>query len=201
MLGPDRVRVRWWDFYSNPVETAALPEGERTTAFLAALQRHPERLTGRAATALAPLLPGRPAEAFRAERCARAVLHSRHVHIDPDGHIFPGTCAGIILGRAEATDSAAGTTVAEVWRRLAANWRQHPVVAPLAAGGPFQLLQAVLSLGYVVRPAGYADKCHLCADIRQWLVERDVWPQWLGPPACYGVATRATPATCGRAPA
>lgn len=203
VLGRDRVRVRWWDFYTRPIDTAALSAEERTAVFLAALARHPERLTGRAAATLAPRLPCRPARAYAHESCQREVLHSRHVHIDPDGHIFPGTCAGIILGRAAVTPADGGdwcasgrnrSNVEEVWHALAATWREHPVVAPLATGGPCELLRRVVSLGYRERPEGYAGKCHLCADIRRWLVERGLWREGVGPPACYGLPTPLTAA-------
>lgn len=203
VLGRERVRVRWWDFYADPTDTAALPAEERTAVFLDALARHPERLTGRAAATLAPRLPCGPAGAYAHENCEREVLHSRHVHIDPDGNIFPGTCAGIILGRAteapaDGSDRCPSgcnrSNVAGVWHTLAATWRQHPVVAPLATGGPGELLRRVVPLGYRERPDGYAGKCHLCADIRRWLVERGFWREWVGPPACYGLPTPITAA-------
>ncbi len=199
VLGRDRVRVRWWDFYVDPIDTAALSTEERTAVFLAALARHPERLTGRAAATLAPRLPCRPAEAYTHENCRREVLHSRHVHIDPDGHIFPGTCAGIILGRAadgggRCSSECHGSNVEDVWRTLAVTWRQHPAVAPLATGGPCELLRRVVSLGYRQRPEGYAGKCHLCADIRRWLAKRGLWRECVGPPACYGLRTPLTAA-------
>ncbi len=179
VFGPGRVIVRWWDFLQNPVETRRLDSAERERAFRAALARHKDRLAGRAAEQLAPLLPSQPAEAFAGLHCAREVLQSRHVHIDPYGNIFPGTCAGIILGW------AGQRAVADIWHELGAHWREHPVLAAVVAGGSYELLQRAKALGYEEWPGGYASKCHLCAHVRQFLFERGVWPEFIGPPECY----------------
>ncbi|MCK4340675.1 MAG: hypothetical protein KAY37_02985, partial [Phycisphaerae bacterium] len=100
VFGPGRVIVRWWDFFQNPVNTRQLSPAAKKQAFKAALEHHSDRLTGRASEKLAPLLPGYPAERFQGHNCLAEVLQSKHVHIDPFGNIFPGTCGGIILGRA-----------------------------------------------------------------------------------------------------
>ncbi len=188
VLGRGRVIVRWWDFFQDPVDTRCLTPEQKQAAFAAALAQHPDRLTGRAAEQLAPLLPCQPPEAFASEDCTAAVLSSRHVHVDAYGHIFPGVCSGIILGRAGGAGVPAGQpcSVGEVWQNLAANWPQHPVLAALVGGGSYALFQHARTLGYCELPAGYADKCHLCAHVRRWLVERGEWPEWLGPRECYG---------------
>jgi hypothetical protein len=184
VLGRARVLVRWWGFYRQPVDTRRLSAAEKEAAFQAALRRHRDRLTGRAAELLADLLPRYPPEAFEGQTCAAELLQSRHVHIDPYGNIFPGTCAGIVLGRAGAAADA-GATVEDVWHDLAANWPRNPVLAAAVAGGSYALLQQVRPLGYRELPGGYAGKCHLCAHIRQFLVDRAIWPQHLGPAECY----------------
>ena len=185
ILGPDRVQVRWWDFFQQPLDTKRMTPAAREDAFRAALLRHKDRLNGRAAQTLAELLPCQPAAAFEGQNCGREVLQSRHVHIDPDGHIFPGTCAGIILGR------AGERSVADIWQVLAAHWPAHPVVARLVAGGSFELLQQAKTLGCRERPGGYASKCHLCWAVRRFLVERGLWRNFVGPPECYGLAPRS----------
>jgi len=196
VLRPARVQLRWREFYEQPIETRALSVTQREQGFRAALTRHKDRLTGRAARRLAPLLPCQPAEAFRGLTCTRELLQSRHVHIDPCGFIFPGTCLGIILGRAGAAET--GPTVEALWHDLAVNWRRNPVVDALVAGGSYELLQRVRALGYVERPAGYASKCHLCAEVRQCLVERGLWSEFVGPPECY-LGPEAEPRPSGRA--
>ena len=141
VLGRGRVSVRRWDFFQNPVDVPALTPAEKRRVFLAALKRHPERLTGRAAMQLAPLLPGQPAATFAGQCCASEILHSRHVHIDPYGNIFPGTCAGIILGR------AGPKSVEEVWRRMAASWPQHAVAARAGCGRKLRVAAARAAAG------------------------------------------------------
>lgn len=182
VFGREGVRVRWWDFYERPIDTRALSAAEKEAAFRAAMARHRERLCGRAAFTLAPLLPGQPAAAFRGQSCGREILQSRHVHIDPYGHVFPGTCAGIILGRADG--SGAGS-VEQVWRTLAEAWRDHGAVAVLVAGGSYELYERARAEGYVERAGGYADKCHLCTEVRTFLRGRGGWSRCFGPGECY----------------
>ncbi len=179
VLGGRRYIVRWWDFYNHPREVRGASVAQRDAAFAEALAHQRERLTGRAALRLARLLPRSPAESFAGENCRAAVLQSRHVHIDAYGNIFPGTCGGIILG------CAAQRAVDDVWHELAANWREHPVVAAVVAGGSYELVRQAQAFGYSPRADGYADKCHLCTDVRQFLVERGIWPEYIGPRECY----------------
>ena len=179
VLGPGRVRVRWWDFFNDPRVIRGLSPAEREQAFVDALDRHKDRLTGRAADRLAHLLPRHPAEHFQGDDCVKPVLHSRHVHIDPYGNVFPGVCNGIILGNTRRQPAA------ELWQQLAANWREHPVVSAVVAGGSYELMQRAKEFGYEELSAGYANKCHLCHHVRQFLHRRGVWPEQVGPAECY----------------
>ncbi len=184
VLGRGRVMVRWWDFFRQAPGGEALSDTtDRTAAFYRSLAAHRERLTGRAAAQLAPGLPTSPAAAFCGQNCRTEILHSRHIHIDPYGNVFPGTCAGIILGRV-ADDS----DVERLWRRLGDQWKRHPVLEAVVSGGSYGLLQRVVPLGYRQLPAGYANKCHLCWHIRQFLVREGQWTDLVGPPECYDLA-------------
>jgi hypothetical protein len=195
VLGRGRVRVRWRESLERPLDLRRATRDELQRAYRAALARHADRLTGRAADQLAGLLPRVPAEHFRGHRCVEPVLGSRHVHIDADGHIFPGVCSGIILG------TAAGRTVEEIWHDLAVRWREHAVVEALVAGGSYELLRRAGPLGYRPLPGGYADQCHLCTHVRQFLVDRGIWPELLGPRRCYaGDADRAEAGAAGCVP-
>jgi MoaA/NifB/PqqE/SkfB family radical SAM enzyme len=179
VLGGARVRVRWWDFLREPVEVRGMSATGTQAAYRTALARHKDRLTGRAAERLAGLLPRHPAGCFEGQTCVEEVLCSRHVHIDPYGNVFPGVCNGIILG------NALGDGVERVWQRLADGWRKHPVVAAVAVGGSYELMQQATAFGYRELSGGYASKCHLCTHVRQFLVDHGHWPQFVGPPECY----------------
>lgn len=180
VLGTGRLIVRWWDFVQQPIAVPPDAAG-RWAALKAAFERHTDRLTGRAAEQVAPLLPGQPADAFAEEHCRVALLESKHVHIDPYGNIFPGICAGIILGRAQTA-----ADVNHVWHTLAATWATHPVIARLVAGGSYALYEEACKHGYQPLESGYASKCHLCAHVRRFLHETGVWPECIGPAECYG---------------
>lgn len=179
VLGPGRVRVRWWDFFNQPLDLTSASADQKRRAFDAALRRHQDRVTGRAALRVAHLMPRQPAARFCGEDCAKSVLGSRHVHIDGYGNIFPGVCSGIILG------NAASAPIDEVWHDVACHWQDNPVVGVLVSGGSYELMQRVKALGFEESPEGYASKCHLCASVRQFLFERRVWPAFVGPAECY----------------
>lgn len=187
VLGPPRVRVRWWDQLTD-ADLPANPERkdvsvgrghERVRTAAAAIDRHKDRLTGRASEHLAPLLPRRPAEAFAGQHCVKEILQSRHVHIDAYGHVFPGVCAGIILG------NAIDKPVEAVWREVRDGWPPRPVLSALVHGGSHALYELARTLGYEPRADGYADKCHLCTHVRQFLVEHGHFPDELGPRDVY----------------
>jgi len=107
------------------------------------------------------------------------VLRSRHVHIDPYGNVFPGVCNGIILGNALAQPPA------QLWESLAANWQEHPVVSAVVSGSSYELMRRAKEFSYRELEDGYANKCHLCHHVRQFLHYRGVWKDFIGPAECY----------------
>ena len=177
VLGPEGVRARRWKWLQRPQDVPALPEGGRRTLFARFLRRYPERMTGRAADGLAPLAERTPIDALPDDGCRAAVLESGHVHVDPDGWVYPGTCAGIVFGRATADvplDDLLGA-----WR-LAVS----PLIAHLVAGGPKRLLALAAEHGFRLDAEGYAGTCHLCWSVRRHLVATggggdDLQPEWL----------------------
>ncbi len=183
VLGQGRVIVRWWDFFQEPVDTQALSAAEREQVFAAALQQHPDRLNGRAADELSRYAALQPAEAFADERCVEEVLQSRHIHIDPIGNVFPGMCAGIILGN--VGPDAGPDEVERLWLRLGERWREHRVVDAVTGGGSYALMRRAVAVGYRPRVAGYASKCHLCMDVRRFLCARGGWEDEVGPRTFY----------------
>ncbi|HUS44644.1 MAG TPA: radical SAM protein [Phycisphaerae bacterium] len=177
VLGPDGVRARRWKWLQRPQDVAALPEGERQAFFARFLRHYPERMAGRAARCLAPLAERTPIDALPDDGCRAAVLESGRIHVDPDGWVYPGTCAGIALGRATADvplDDLLGA-----WRLDVS-----PLIARLVAGGPKRLLPDAANGGFRPDPAGYAGTCHLCWSVRRHLVEAggggdDLQPEWV----------------------
>ncbi len=188
VLGPQRVRVRWWDWVAEGFDTGPLDPTRRRQVFAAWARKGRDRLTGRAAEELASFFALKPARAFADNPCADRLLRSRHVHVDGSGRVCGGTCAGIVLAR--LTDAA---SVVAAWRRLAEAFgrpgsrpeQDLEVAAILSARGPTGLLDRATVLGYDARPGGYADKCHLCWDVRRWLFEKGHFAGQLGPAGVY----------------
>jgi hypothetical protein len=177
-LGADGVRARRWKWLQDPRDVAAMTEAARLGLFRTFLARYPERMTGRAAETLAPLLARQPLEEIPRDGCRKAVLESRHVHIDPAGWVYPGTCAGIVLGRA---------TAERPLDRLLDGWRpaDRPLVAALVDGGPRALADLAARQGFRPDSGGYAGKCHLCWAARKALVLAGAGGETLVPESLY----------------
>lgn len=196
ILGPDAVRVRWWDHIEDTCN------GECTTCTSTSTGTAPQwnprdRLTGRAATHIAPTQPLYPLAHFEDQNCRRGLLRSRHIHIDPHGWIMPGTCSGILVGHVgtaeDCPDQLATRTVHDTdaddaddtvygqWQRLRDSWRNRPVFSALATGGPVALASLATGHGFVGHNGRYASKCHACTVIRQFLCERGLYSDELGP--------------------
>jgi len=180
VLGGDRVRVRWADWLEDGFDTDDISDTERESLFATYAAEGRDRFSGRAGDLLAPHVPGRPPEAFAEETCREALLRSRHVHVDPAGWIVPGTCAGIALGR------TGPASIGDLWRRLDRDHAARPIVGVLAERGPVGLLERAKAAGFAPR-ATYARKCHLCWEIRRFLVEQDRGGDELAPGWMYAV--------------
>lgn len=183
ILGPEGIRVRWWDFYNfaveNHLDVAVMGDDELREVQSDALVDGRERLNGRAAFLAGRLLSGQPPEAFADQTCRRGILNSKHVHIDPYGNIFPGTCCGIILGNAVSEE------IGDVYDWLSARGPSGPVIATLVEKGPVGLLGLAARHGFVPFPRGYISKCQLCYHLRHTLVRAGQCRKWLGPSECY----------------
>ena len=175
VLGQTGVRARRWQFLKSPIDLRSAGADERRAAYRDALAHHAERMTGRAAAELADLVEHHPAENFRGEDCAQGLADGAHLHIDPAGYVFPGTCAGLILGRAgprTALDDVLAAPRGPLWRTL-------------TEGGPWALRAEAMELGYRDQPGGYADKCHLCTRVRTFLFGQNRHPAEIGPADLY----------------
>ncbi|MFX0143543.1 MAG: radical SAM protein [Candidatus Hodarchaeota archaeon] len=95
--------------------------------------------------------------------------------IDPNGWIFHQSCQGICIGNAKQN------SLSEIIREF--NYRKHPIIGKLVTkGGPQNLLEIAVEKGFKPQDR-YADKCHLCFSIRNFL--RPFYPNILEPPNLY----------------
>ncbi|MFX1390265.1 MAG: radical SAM protein [Promethearchaeota archaeon] len=95
--------------------------------------------------------------------------------IDPNGWVFHQLCQGICIGNAKQN------SLSNIIRDF--NYRKHPIIGKIVAkGGPRNLLEIAIEKGY--KPLeGYADKCHLCFSVRNFL--RPFYPNILEPCNLY----------------
>ncbi len=181
VFGPEHVQVRWRDWLADGCDTDKLSESERTELFSEYAAATRDRDNGRASESLAGLREGKLVSEFADSCCKEALLRSKHVHIGPDQIIMPGTCAGIILGRAGNSQDIAGA-----WTELDNNWSKRQVIGTLATKGPVGLARKAEAFGFMLRET-YASKCHLCWEVRKFLLEKGQASQELGPGWMYGL--------------
>ena len=150
-------------------------------------------LTGRAGGKLAELVASTPVEKFEGVNCKSDFLGAKGIHIDPFGNVFSGTCSGIIFGNIEnviarsvATKSpgwlAPQSSLENIWKKFTPE--KNEFINTLFNSGPFGLLEKAERLGYKGLNF-YANKCHLCTSIRQFLFENDIEKSTIGPADCY----------------
>jgi len=184
ILGPKRVLVRWRKYLEKPIEMKCLSPPERDQQYIRAINDYPCRFTGRAAGKLAELVTSKPIATLPSENCKLDLLGAKGVHIDPFGNIFSGTCSGIIIGNINQT------YLEDIWKQF------HPAhnefVDTLFNLGPAGLLNKAMKIGYekaklcADKPAQrWADKCHLCTNIRQFFFENGFEKSIIGPAECY----------------
>ncbi len=139
---------------------------------------------GRAGYALARIAPRLPAEAFGGETCAVELLNAPHSHMDLHGDFIPAFCGGISLGSWRD------------WPALVARVERGDLPEPLLRlvhEGPYGLASwAARVYGYLWR-RHYADKCHLCVDVRRHLALRGLYPEVLRPAGFYATLEEEFP--------
>jgi hypothetical protein len=125
---------------------------------------------GRAVEKLVDRVTLQPWEQFTA--CPHENLASPgRVHVDAFGHLH--VCQGISIGNLTERSLR---QICEAYDPGA-----HPIVGPLLAGGPVELVQRY----DLPHREAYADACHLCYEARLALRER--FPVTLAPDQMYGV--------------
>ncbi len=176
MLGEERVLVRWRQYLDEPVKMKGLSTTELERQYIMSLQNHPCRFTGRAAGRLGELMASKSIEQLACENCKSAFLGAKGVHIDPFGNVFSGTCSGIVLGN--INDSS----LEDIWTRF--HPKNEEIIDTLFKAGPAGLLDKAVEPGYKQAEV-YADKCHLCTLVRQFLFDKGSGKSVLGPKQCY----------------
>jgi len=176
ILGEKRILVRWKKYIDEPIDMKNLSPDQLNQHYLSAMKDYPCRHTGKAAGKLAQLVADKTVRSLSSMNCSSAFLSAKGVHIDPLGNVFSGTCSGIILANVNQNP------LEDIWERF------HPAdnqfINTLFSKGPAGLLDKAEKLGYKTA-ALYADKCHLCTDIRNFLFDKGSCKSVVGPGQCY----------------
>jgi len=176
ILGSERVLVRWREYFDRPADTRDISDDERYENYISAMREYPCRFTGRAGGRLAERMASVPVETIARDNCSRAFLGAKGVHIDPYGNVFSGTCSGIILGNVNEQP------LEEIWQQFDPS--SNEFIKTLFENGPAGLLEKFADRGYTASKA-YAGKCHLCTSVRQFLFDRGIGKNTIGPFDCY----------------
>ena len=118
-------------------------------------------LMGRATDRLKDLYPGNPAIRFLDSPCRPDFLRGWHNHFDNYGNFMPGYCGGISLGSWFELDRLLEEGI---------DLDNRPVLKYLVKEDMQGLLNFAKDRGYQDLSEGYVSKCHLCLDIRKFLV-------------------------------
>jgi len=124
---------------------------------------------GRSGYRIGHLARRSPPQAYRHEDCRRDILFAHHSHLDLYGNFISGFCGGLAIGDWHGL----ATVVQE------AEAGHYPsLIARLIEAGPVGLLEfAERGYGFVPSPEGYAGKCHLCVDVRRFLIRFEAFPE------------------------
>lgn len=176
VLGSDRVMVRWRDYLDKPLNLKELTPQQRKEYYIKTMREYPCRFTGRAAEKLAPLIACETIGQIIKRDCSKTFLAGKGVHIDPFGNVFSGTCSGIIVG------NVVRQSLSNIWSRFDPAGKF--VIERLFNKGPAGLYEYARDYSYQPEKF-YAGKCHLCSSVRQFLVEKGLLEDEIGPSQCY----------------
>jgi len=170
VFGPNGVVLWVPDFYRQLSEIAAdrtigldeyVESVGRTTARRMIRSGYSLISGGRLGYELAEFYDRQIPEHCRGDHCRLELLESGHAHFDPYGNLIPAFCSGISLG--DARDLPALIREFDLSRLS--------LVRMLVESGPYGLYEfAAKEFGYTALEGGYVGKCHLCVDVRRWIV-------------------------------
>ncbi len=104
-----------------------------------------------------------PAETFFNEECITSFLTSFHNHFDNYRNFIPGFCGGISLGDCKELDHLI---------QIGIETEYYPILGFLIDNNFEEFLNFAKDYGYVESEDGYFSKCHLCIDIRRYLIQK-----------------------------
>jgi hypothetical protein len=131
-------------------------------------------LMGRAVYELSDIYPKHHLEQIFNAPCFLSLLRDWHNHVDNFANFIPGYCAGISLGDFRNLDKLLEEGV---------DLERYPILKFLATKDFKGLFQFAKDFGYQEQDH-YLSKCHLCVDIRRYLVAKDKFEE-LAPKEFY----------------
>jgi hypothetical protein len=125
-------------------------------------------ITGRAAYSLTneldKIYPRYTANRLFNIPCLPAFLRNWHNHFDNYCNYIPGYCGGITLGDCRRLDDLLNKGI---------DINEYPVLNYLICDDLKGLMDFASDYGYIENTVGYFSKCHLCIDIRKYLIDKD----------------------------
>jgi hypothetical protein len=109
------------------------------------------------------LYPAYPASFFFHESCSSDLLRTWHNHFDNYGNYVPGFCGGLSLGDCQNLD---------VLLNNGLELDEYPILKFLINDDLKGLFEFAEEHGYRESGDGYFSKCHLCTDLRRFLVNK-----------------------------
>lgn len=113
---------------------------------------------------LARHFPRYPAEVLCQESCWPPFLRDWHNHIDNYGNYIPGFCGGISFGDCHRLDVLLSDGL---------ELSDYPILGYIVEEDFNGLLHFAQDYDYLPNSKGYFSKCHLCVDIRKYMVKID----------------------------
>ncbi len=118
---------------------------------------------GRAVVQLKAMYPKYPLQYFFNQSCLPPFLRDWHNHLDNYGNIMPGYCGGISLGDWHQLDDLIEDGI---------DLDKLPILSFLLDENMMGLFDYAKDLGYREFEEGYISKCHLCLDLRTYLISQ-----------------------------
>ena len=97
-------------------------------------------------------------------QCNPPILRNWHNHFDNYGNFIPGYCGGLSLGDWHEMDQILKDGI---------DSQQYPILFTIIKNDFKGLISFAKDYGYKERKNGYLSKCHLCVDIRRFLVGKN----------------------------